>query len=124
MLGDPAPVVLAAPFAVFGALALLHRPREAPAVVGDRDHQQLHEGQGTISRLLTRGTDGVEQVTRVVARAPYTTVSPRASSVLVERDGPWPEVRSASTGGAVGAWARSGWPCSARGVGTAGGRTR
>lgn len=92
VLGDPAPVVLAAPFALLAAMGLLRRPGETPYVVSERDHGQLHEGQATTSRLRVTGAGDAEQVTRIVAQAPYTTVSPRLVSVPVTTEGDWPEV--------------------------------
>lgn len=92
VLGDPTPAVLAAPFALMGVLALLGRPTGQPVVRADLGHQELREGQATVSRLSVRGADGVEQVTRVVAPAPFTEVSPTALTAPVGADGPWPDV--------------------------------
>lgn len=93
VLGDPTPVVLAAPFAALAALGLVHRPRRTPEVVLVLGQSELTEGQATISRLRVTGGEDVEQVTRVVARAAYTTVDPPLLSVPVTADDPWPEVR-------------------------------
>jgi uncharacterized protein (DUF58 family) len=74
--GDAVLVVLAAPFLLLGALGLVHRPASSPAVDHRLDHQWMHEGQGTRSRLLVSDLDGVEQVTRVAAPAPFVATHP------------------------------------------------
>ena len=49
--GEPALVVIAAPFVVLSALGLVHRPTLTPQVTARLDHRSLPEGQGTTSRL-------------------------------------------------------------------------
>ena len=75
-LGDAVLVVLTAPFLLLGALALMHRPASSPTVTARLDHQWMHEGQGTRSRLLVSDLDGVEHVTRMATPAPYVATHP------------------------------------------------
>ncbi len=52
------------------------------------DHVSLAEGQGTRSRVAVTEADGVEQVTRVSAQAPYVALHPAAGRVSgLLRDG-------------------------------------
>jgi uncharacterized protein (DUF58 family) len=74
--GDAVLVVLTAPFLVLGALGLLHRPGSSPDVTALLDHQWMHEGQGTRSRLLVSDLEGVEHVTRVATPAPFVATHP------------------------------------------------
>jgi uncharacterized protein (DUF58 family) len=74
--GDAVLVVLVAPMLLLGALGLLHRPHTRPAVRSRLDHQWMHEGQGTRSRLLVSDLDGVEHVTRVAGQAPFVATHP------------------------------------------------
>lgn len=79
LFGGPVVVVLVAPLAMMGALALLWRPTGIPTLTLDVDHRQLHEGQSTTTRLAVhRGApdDQIEHVTRAVRRAPYVSVRP------------------------------------------------
>lgn len=92
LLGEPAPVVLAAPFALLAGLAMAHRPRREPVATARAEHTLLHEGQATRLILHVRGADEIEQVTRVVSKVAHTTVSPRGVSAEAGDDGPWPEV--------------------------------
>lgn len=79
--GEPALVVLVAPFVVFAAIALVHRPTSAPAVSARIDQRTLPEGQGTTSRLTLAGTEDVEYVVRAPARPPYLALRPHHGQV-------------------------------------------
>jgi uncharacterized protein (DUF58 family) len=81
LAGDPVLVVLVAPFVLLGALGLVHRPTSRPRMTSRLDHGSLHEGQGTVSRLLLEDVADVEQVTRVAAAAPYVALHPRDGRV-------------------------------------------
>jgi uncharacterized protein (DUF58 family) len=74
--GDAVLVVLSAPFLLLGALGLMHRPASSPVVDARLDHQWMHEGQGTRSRLLVSDLDGVEHVARVATLAPFVATHP------------------------------------------------
>ena len=68
LVGEPALMVLAAPFVVLATLGLLHRPDPRAAVSTTAlDHASLHEGQGTTSRLRVTDADDAEHVTRAAA---------------------------------------------------------
>ncbi len=69
-------VVLAAPFVVLGVMGLLGRPRHTPTVRSEIDHHRLHEGQGTVSRLVVDDLGRVEHITRVAAPAPHVATRP------------------------------------------------
>lgn len=91
LLERPAAVVLAAPFLLLAALGLLHRPVREPRVSTRLDHPSLHEGQGTVSRLEIADGVGLEQVTRVLHRAPHVSCRPasgRVSHLVGEGGGP------------------------------------
>ena len=79
--GDAVLVVLVAPFLLLGALGLLNRPRTRPVVMARLDHQWMHEGQGTRSRLLVSDLDGVEHVTRVASQARFVATHPASGRV-------------------------------------------
>lgn len=81
-VGRPALVVLVGPLLLAGALAMLHKPTREPRVHARLSHVQLHEGQGTRSRLETSGTDDVEFVTRVMGQQPYVALHPAAGAVV------------------------------------------
>jgi uncharacterized protein (DUF58 family) len=81
VLGAPELVVLAAPFAVHGALGLVHRPRTEPEVDVVLGHLRLHEGQGTTSRLVLDDDRGVEHVARVAEAAPHVATTPAHGAV-------------------------------------------
>ena len=90
--GDPALVVLAAPFVVLSAVALVHRPTRAPRIDSRLDHLVLPEGRGTTSRLTLTGAEDVEYVARASGRPPYVVQRPHDGQVgRLLRDGP-PEV--------------------------------
>ncbi len=80
-LGRPALVVIVAPLLVMGALGLLHKPQREPRVHAGLGHLQLHEGQGTRSRLRVSDEADVEVVTRVMAQAPYVALHPAEGAV-------------------------------------------
>lgn len=91
--GEPALVVLAAPFVVLAALGLVHRPTGVPGVTAALDHRSLPEGQGTTSRLTLTDPDGLEEVEYVVrsaARPAYLALRPHHGQVgrLLGPDGP------------------------------------
>lgn len=89
LAGEPVLVVLVAPFVLLGALGLVHHPTSRPRVTSRLDHGSLHEGQGTVSRLLLEDAADVEQVTRVAAAAPYVARHPRDGRVArLLRNGP------------------------------------
>ena len=79
--GEPALVVLAAPFVLLGAVAVVHRPASAPGVSARLDHRTLPEGQGTTSRLALTDADDVEYVVRATARPPYLALRPSHGQV-------------------------------------------
>jgi uncharacterized protein (DUF58 family) len=85
VLGQEVLVVLAAPFVVLAVMGLLGRPARVPAVATSIDHHRLHEGQGTISRLVVDDLEGVEHATRVAAPTPHVATRPTygASGALV-----------------------------------------
>ena len=82
--GEPVILVLIAPILLVAALGLMHRPTRQPQVATSLDHRVLHEGQGTVSRLLLTGAGDVEHATRVLAPAPHLALLP-ASGVLAGR---------------------------------------
>lgn len=79
--GDPALVVLAAPFVVLGAFAVAHRPTRLPEIDSRLDHLALQEGLGTTSRLTLTDAEDVEFVTRATGRPAYVAVRPHAGQV-------------------------------------------
>ena len=87
MLERSATLVLVAPFLVLAVLGLLHRPTREPRVTAVLDHEHLHEGQGTTSRLAIDGGDDAEQATRVPDRVPHVARQP-ASGVAWLLAGP------------------------------------
>jgi len=94
LLGSPALVVLAAPFALLAGLGLMHRPATTPKASARVDHISLHEGQGTRSRLRLEDADGVEHVVRCTGRAPYVATHPVGGTVgaVVTPDAELPSV--------------------------------
>jgi uncharacterized protein (DUF58 family) len=94
LLGDPAVLVLAAPFLPLAALGLLHRPGSVPHIGSRLDHGLLHEGQGTRSRLLVDDLDGTEHVTRVAASVPFVALHPAHGRLggLLDADRALPEL--------------------------------
>ena len=89
LAGEPVVMVLVAPFVLLGALGLVHRPASRPRVTSRLDHRSLHEGQGTVCRLVLEDAADVEEVTRVAAVAPYVALHPRDGRVArLLGDGP------------------------------------
>lgn len=87
LLGEPGAAVLVAPMLVVATMGLLGRPTRTPTLHNRLDHISLHEGQGTTSRLVITDGDDVEQVTRVMDRAPHIACHPaegRVSALLAE----------------------------------------
>lgn len=87
LLGEPVVLVLTSPLLLLGALALVHRPSSTPVVATRLEHDVLHEGQGTRSRLLVDDLAGVEHVTRLLSPAAYVAMHPAAGR-LARRVGP------------------------------------
>jgi len=83
LTGSPVLVVLAAPFLVPAVLGLLGRPTSEPRLIAELGVSRLHEGQGTTSTLHVTGCDEVEQVTRVLTRAPYVAAKPASGALSV-----------------------------------------
>lgn len=81
--GSPVLVVLAAPFLVPAVLGLAGRPSSTPRIEAVLGVSRLHEGQGTTSTLQITDDDGVEQLTRVLARQPYVVAKPASGAVSV-----------------------------------------
>ena len=88
LLERPAALVLAAPFLLLAVLGLLHRPAREPRVSAVLDHETLHEGQGTTSRLTIDGGDDAEQVTRVPVRLPFVAGHPAGGISRLLDDAP------------------------------------
>lgn len=76
LFGSPVLAVLVAPLGLCGALGLWHRPATSPVVHTDVGHAVLVEGAGTSCDLQITGAEGVEQVTRVLARTAYVALRP------------------------------------------------
>ena len=79
--GDPAVVVLAAPFVVLAAVMLVHRPTREPRIDSRLDHVALQEGLGTTSRLRLDDAEDAEYVTRAVGQPPYVVQRPHDGRV-------------------------------------------
>ncbi|MBZ5737267.1 DUF58 domain-containing protein [Nocardioides mangrovi] len=93
LLSDPSLVVIGAPFVLLTGIGLLHRPERTPTVGSALDHQVLHEGQGTTSRLAVTDADDAEVLTRVVQEAPYVVARPRDGRVAaLLGDEPVPDI--------------------------------
>ncbi|MET1058346.1 MAG: DUF58 domain-containing protein [Nocardioides sp.] len=76
LLGEPVLVVLAAPFLLCSVLGVVHRPASSPRVRSWVDQATLHEGQGTVSRLLIDDAEGAEYLVRRTAPTPYVALHP------------------------------------------------
>lgn len=76
-------VVLGSAFVVPVVLGLLSFPGTTPRVSSRLDHQRLHEGQGTTSRLGLDDATGVEQVTRTLVPEAHVTVEPESGALAV-----------------------------------------
>ncbi|PUA82012.1 DUF58 domain-containing protein [Nocardioides currus] len=88
LTGSPVLVVLAAPFLVPALMGLLGRPTSRPRATATLGATRLHEGQGSASTLHVADDDGIEQVTRVMARAAYVAMHPASGAVgVLWRDG-------------------------------------
>lgn len=83
LTGSPVLVVLAAPFLLPAVLGLLGRPTSEPRLTAELGVTRLHEGQGTTSTLHVTGSEEVEQVTRVLTRAPYVAARPVSGALSV-----------------------------------------
>lgn len=79
--GEPALVVLVAPFVTLAALGLVHRPTRVPALDARLDHLTLREGVGTTSRLSVTDAEDVEYVARVAGQSPYVVMRPHGGRV-------------------------------------------
>jgi uncharacterized protein (DUF58 family) len=80
-LGRADLLVLAAPFGLMAALALISAPSGAVTArvrVGDR---WLHEGQSTHLTISVESTDDLEQVTATLARPAYVATQPASGMV-------------------------------------------
>ncbi|WP_310526454.1 DUF58 domain-containing protein [Nocardioides sp.] len=83
LTGSPALAILAAPFVLPVVLGLLGRPSSTPRVTALLGATRLPEGQGTTSTLQVEDGEEAEQVTRVVARAPYVVARPASGALSV-----------------------------------------
>lgn len=90
--GEPAVVVLVAPFVTLAALALVHRPARDPGLDSRLDHLTLREGVGTTSRLAVTGAEDAEYLVRVTGQPPYVVMRPHGGRVGRLLDGPPPPV--------------------------------
>lgn len=90
--GEPAIVVLVAPFVVFAALGLVHRPGRDPVLDSRLDHLTLREGVGTTSRLSVTGAEDAELLVRITGQPPYVVARPHGGRVGRLLDGPPPDV--------------------------------
>ncbi len=85
-LGEPAVVVLTAPFLVLAVPALVARPTSHPAIDVEVDHGSLSEGQGVATRLRVTDDGDVEQVTRVNPPQPFVRLRPADGNVATSYD--------------------------------------
>ena len=78
LLAEPELMVMGAPFAVLAALGLVRRPQGEPRISADLflERPQLHEGEGTTSRLRVVSDDPIEQVTRMFDQVPHQRLRP------------------------------------------------
>jgi uncharacterized protein (DUF58 family) len=88
VIGRPAVVVLVGPLLVAGSMAILHKPAREPRVHHTLSHEQLHEGQGTRSRVEVRDAEDAEFLTRVVSRQPYVELHPLGGAVVSRANEP------------------------------------
>ncbi|ABL80993.1 MULTISPECIES: DUF58 domain-containing protein [unclassified Nocardioides] len=79
--GEPAVVVLAAPFVMLAALGVAHRPTREPVLDSRLDHLTLREGVGTTSRLSVAGAEDAEYLVRVTGQPPYVVMRPSGGRV-------------------------------------------
>ena len=92
LVGDPSLVVIAVPFVLLATLGLMHRPSGTPRLVSQVDHQTLHEGQGTTSRLVVEDAEDAEWLTRASGQPPYVVMRPSSGNVGALLPGPVPDV--------------------------------
>ena len=95
MLGDPTPLIVAAPFTLLVAMGLITRPRtELPEMYTRIDHPYLHEGQGTRTRLMFASPpEGIEHVTRIAIPAEHVALHPADGNLgYLVRDEPAPAI--------------------------------
>ena len=90
--GEPAVVVLAAPFVTLAALGVVHRPTREPVLDSRLDHLTLRVGVGTTSRLSVTGAEDAEYLVRVTGQPPYVVMRPSGGRVGRLFDGRAPEV--------------------------------
>ena len=76
LAGRPVMVVLVAPLLLCSVLGMVNRPASRPRVRSSLAHTTLHEGQGTVCRLLLDGADGAEYLVRRTELAPYVALHP------------------------------------------------
>ena len=92
LVGDPSLVVIGVPFVLLATLGLMHRPSGTPRLVSQIDHQSLHEGQGTTSRLVVEHAEDVEYLTRASGQPPYVVMRPASGYVGALLPGPVPDI--------------------------------
>ncbi len=76
LVGQPVMVVLVAPLLLCSVLGVVNRPASRPRIRSVVAHTTLHEGQGTVWRLLLDDTEGTEYLVRATGRAPYVALHP------------------------------------------------
>ena len=76
IVGQPVMVLLVAPLLLCSVLGVVKRPASRPRIVSTVDHTTLHEGQGTVSRLLLDDTDGTEYLVRGTGPTPHLELHP------------------------------------------------
>lgn len=84
-VGRPSLLVLTAPLLVAGVAGLVHRPSTRPVVRNVVDHASLREGQAVAVHLQVDADEDVEQVTRVMAPAPFERAGPAGGRVIALR---------------------------------------
>ena len=76
LVGQPVMVVLVAPLLLCSVLGVVNRPVSRPRIRSVVAHTTLHEGQGTVWRLLLDDTEGTEYLVRATGPAPYVALHP------------------------------------------------
>ena len=76
VIGQPVMVVLVVPLLLCSVLGVVNKPASSPRIRSAMDQTTLHEGQGTVSRLLIDDADGAEHLVRRTALAPYIALHP------------------------------------------------
>ena len=79
-LGRPGLLVLAAPFALAGALAITHAPRALPRIGVRVAHRWLHEGQSTRLEVTVDCEDDLDQVTTTLSPPAYVASQPASGA--------------------------------------------